>query len=99
MTETIKIFLSELNVESQKPKSFSFWAMAIPVLKEVTKITQSSVETEVQKVFEVECGDRKKIPDGIYISVFDKNDNKIFGGHITQQGEITLYPIIETFQD
>lgn len=67
--------------------------------EEVTKITQSSVETEVQKVFEIECGDRRKIPDGVYVSVFDKNGNKIFGGHITQQGEITLYPIIKTFQD
>jgi len=94
--KTIKIFLSELDMNSQF--SGSFWAMAIPTIKEIPEITPINVEKEVRDVFEVECGDREKIPNGVFISVFDKNDNKIFGGNITQDGSITLIPIVEIFQ-
>ncbi len=96
VAKVIKVFLSEIGPDSRI--SGSFWAMATPTTKEMSTITNAFVEDAVREVFEIECGDRRKISDGVYISVFDKNDNKIFGGHIEQGGEITLIPITEIFQ-
>lgn len=98
--ETIKIFLSELDpAEPLKDpsKTIAFWSMPLPVSREVSAITQSSVENEVLNVFEKECVG-VKISDVVHVKVFDKNNNKIFGGYITPEEEITLYPIIDVFQ-
>src|SRR5690242_2681661 len=96
MAKTIKVFLSELNQDSSH--NGSFWAMAAPCPKEVDETSSVLVQGVVQQVFEEQCSDRKKIPSGVYISVLDENDNKIFGGHITKEGEITLFPIIEIME-
>ena len=95
--ETITIYLTELDKDSRRPAG-SFWAMAKPVSIEISKISKSDVENEVRKIFKEECPSGIKIPNGVYIYVCDKNDNKIFGGHITQEEEITLYPITEIFE-